>query len=54
MIKEIEIVCPPGQQDDDAALKKLAANTLNIFPQKIVHSLFNRDKNIKTGVGDCV
>jgi len=35
MIKEIELVCPPGQQDDDAALKKLAANTLNVSPQKI-------------------
>src|SRR6201989_2059727 len=35
MIKEIEIVCPPGQQDDDAALKKLAANSLSLSPQKI-------------------
>src|ERR1700744_652306 len=35
MIKEIEIVCPPGQQDDDPALKKLAASSLNISPQKI-------------------
>lgn len=35
MIKEIELVCPPGQQDDDAALKKLAANSLNVSPQKI-------------------
>ncbi|HEY4324433.1 MAG TPA: FAD-dependent oxidoreductase [Mucilaginibacter sp.] len=36
MIKEIEIVCPPGQQEDDTALKKLAASSLNISPQKIV------------------
>jgi len=35
MIKEIEIVCPPGQQEDDAALKKIAATALNISPQKI-------------------
>src|ERR1700743_2459624 len=35
MIKEIELVCPPGQQDDDAALKKLAANALHLSPQKI-------------------
>ncbi len=35
MIKEIEIVCPPGQQDDEAALKKIATTSLNIFPQKI-------------------
>lgn len=35
MIKEIEIVCPPAQQDDETALKKIAANTANINPQKI-------------------
>lgn len=35
MIKEIEMVCPPGQQDDGAALKKLAADALNLSPQKI-------------------
>lgn len=35
MIKDTEIVCPPGQQHDDAALKKLAASALNISPQKI-------------------
>jgi uncharacterized FAD-dependent dehydrogenase len=35
MIKEIEIVCPPGQQEDEGALVKLAASTLNIAPQKI-------------------
>jgi uncharacterized FAD-dependent dehydrogenase len=35
MIKEIEIVCPPGQQVDVDALKKIAATTLNISPQKI-------------------
>ena len=37
MIKEIEIVCPPdgGQQEDEAVLKKIAASSLNISPQKI-------------------
>jgi len=35
MIKEIEIVCPPGQQEDEEALKKIAATALNISPQKI-------------------
>jgi uncharacterized FAD-dependent dehydrogenase len=35
MIKEIEIVCPPGQQDDDAALKKLAADALKLSLHKI-------------------
>jgi uncharacterized FAD-dependent dehydrogenase len=35
MIKEIEIVCPPGQQEDGAALKNIAATQLNIPPQKI-------------------
>ncbi len=35
MIKEIEIVCPPGQQEDEAALKKIAATSLNISAQKI-------------------
>ena len=35
MIKEIEIVCPPGQQEDEAALKSIAAISLNIPPQKI-------------------
>jgi uncharacterized FAD-dependent dehydrogenase len=35
MINEIEIVCPPGQQEDEGALKKIAANSLNINPQKI-------------------
>jgi hypothetical protein len=35
MIKEIEIVCPPGQQDDQEVLKKLTASALNISPQKI-------------------
>ncbi|HEY2580319.1 MAG TPA: FAD-binding protein [Mucilaginibacter sp.] len=32
MIKEIEIVCLPGQQKDDTVLKKLAASSLNISP----------------------
>jgi uncharacterized FAD-dependent dehydrogenase len=35
MIKEIEIVCPPGQQEDEAALKNVAATQLKISPQKI-------------------
>ncbi|MDB5110417.1 MAG: dependent oxidoreductase [Mucilaginibacter sp.] len=35
MIKEIEIVCPPGQQEDEGVLKKLAASALNINLQKI-------------------
>jgi uncharacterized FAD-dependent dehydrogenase len=35
MIKEIEIVCLPGQQEDESILKKLAASSLNISPQKI-------------------
>src|SRR4051794_6589131 len=35
MIKEIEIVCPPGQHEDESAIKKIAANALHISPQKI-------------------
>jgi uncharacterized FAD-dependent dehydrogenase len=35
MIKEIEIVCPPGQQEDEGALIKIASTSLNISPQKI-------------------
>jgi uncharacterized FAD-dependent dehydrogenase len=35
MIKEIEIVCPPGQQEDEEVLKKLSASSLNISAQKI-------------------
>src|SRR5579864_4839420 len=35
MIKEIEIVCPPGQQEDEGVLKKIAATSLNISPQKV-------------------
>ncbi|HVW96417.1 MAG TPA: FAD-dependent oxidoreductase [Mucilaginibacter sp.] len=35
MIKEIEIVCPPGQQDDEAALIKIAAAFLKLPPSKI-------------------
>lgn len=38
MTKETEIVCPPGQQDDEAALKQLAASVLNI-PIKNITSL---------------
>ncbi len=35
MIKEIEIVCQPGQHEDEAILTKLAASALNINPLKI-------------------
>jgi uncharacterized FAD-dependent dehydrogenase len=35
MVKEIEIVCAPGQQDDEAVLKKISATALNISAQKI-------------------
>lgn len=35
MIKEIEIVCAPAQRDDENELKKIAATTLKIAPQKI-------------------
>lgn len=35
MIKEVEIVCPPGQQEDEAVITRLAAASLNIQPQKI-------------------
>jgi hypothetical protein len=35
MVKEIEIVCPPGQQEDEGALKKIAASSLHISAQKI-------------------
>ncbi|GAC1311381.1 MAG: FAD-binding protein [Mucilaginibacter sp.] len=35
MIKEIEIVCPPGQQEDESALKQIAASSLHISQQKI-------------------
>jgi uncharacterized FAD-dependent dehydrogenase len=35
MIKEIEIVCLPGQQEDESVLKKLAASLLNIPAQKV-------------------
>lgn len=35
MIKEIEIICPPGQQEDEAALKRISGTSLNISPQKI-------------------
>jgi hypothetical protein len=34
MTKEIEIVCPPGQHEDEAVLKRLAASALNIQPEK--------------------
>jgi uncharacterized FAD-dependent dehydrogenase len=35
MIKEIEIVCPPGQQEDEGALIQIAAASLKISPQKV-------------------
>jgi len=35
MIKEIELVCPPEQHEDEAALKKLAAVVLKVSPQQI-------------------
>jgi uncharacterized FAD-dependent dehydrogenase len=35
MIKEIEIVCLPGQQEDESILKKLAASSLNKSAQKV-------------------
>ena len=35
MIKEIEIVCPPGQQEDEGLLQNIAASSLNISPAKI-------------------
>ena len=35
MIKEIEIVCPPGQQENEGALINIAAASLNISPQKV-------------------
>ncbi|HEY9001385.1 MAG TPA: FAD-dependent oxidoreductase [Mucilaginibacter sp.] len=35
MIKEIELVCPPEQHEDEVALKKLAATTLRTSPQQI-------------------
>jgi uncharacterized FAD-dependent dehydrogenase len=35
MIKEIEIVAQPGQHEDEAVIKQLAASALNTTPQKI-------------------
>ncbi|AMR34457.1 FAD-binding protein [Mucilaginibacter sp. PAMC 26640] len=35
MIKEVEIVCPPGQQEDEAVLKSLAATAANISQKRI-------------------
>ena len=35
MIKEIEIVCLPGQQEDEEAIKNIAASSLNIAPATI-------------------
>ena len=38
MIKEAEIVCPPGQQEDEAVLTALASAAINI-PQKRIKSI---------------
>ncbi|SDT61811.1 hypothetical protein SAMN05216490_4362 [Mucilaginibacter mallensis] len=35
MIKEIEIVCPPGQHEDEAVLKELTASALRIPAKRI-------------------
>ena len=35
MIKEIEIVCPPEQHEDESVLKKLAGSYLNLLPNQI-------------------
>ncbi|MDN3581981.1 NAD(P)/FAD-dependent oxidoreductase [Mucilaginibacter flavus] len=35
MTKEVEIVCPPGQHEDEAVIKRLAAAALNMQPQKV-------------------
>lgn len=35
MIKEIEIVCPPGQHEDKSAVTSIAAASLNLAEQKI-------------------
>ncbi|WP_461449713.1 NAD(P)/FAD-dependent oxidoreductase [Mucilaginibacter sp.] len=35
MIKEIEITCPPGQQEEEGILKGIAASSLKISPNKI-------------------
>jgi hypothetical protein len=35
MTKEIEIVCPPGQHEDEEVIKRLAAAALNMQPQKL-------------------
>ncbi|MDR6941575.1 NAD(P)/FAD-dependent oxidoreductase [Mucilaginibacter pocheonensis] len=35
MIKETEIVCPPGQQEDESVIIRLAAASLNIQPKSI-------------------
>jgi hypothetical protein len=38
MIKEVEIVCPPGQQEDEAVLTSLASAAINI-PQKRINGI---------------
>ena len=35
MTKEVEIVCPPGQQEDEAVITRLVAASLNIQPKNI-------------------
>ncbi len=35
MIQEIEIVCQPGQQEDEEALINITATALNLSAQKI-------------------
>jgi uncharacterized FAD-dependent dehydrogenase len=35
MIKEVEIVCPPGQQEDEAVLTTLASTAINIPAKRI-------------------
>ncbi|HMG11507.1 MAG TPA: hypothetical protein VK609_23490, partial [Mucilaginibacter sp.] len=35
MIKETEIVCPPGQHEHEAVITRLAAASLNIQPKNI-------------------
>ncbi|RFZ82987.1 FAD-binding protein [Mucilaginibacter terrenus] len=35
MIKEVEVVCPPGQQDDQDVLKALVSASISISPKRI-------------------
>jgi hypothetical protein len=43
MTKEVEIVCPPGQQEDEAVLIALASAAINIPQQR-----YQRNQNTKT------